>query len=401
MKLAPLFRDNAGSGAFSIFGCRILGESCANVDMSNIKMGAIGPDDDDDGPSIGSDHNDIDHAVEKVSPAIAEAETEVSKSLPNRRVSTFTDTFRSENKLKFLIENVLPDHGIVFFGGISGTGKTILAIQVLVNLVMGRPTMSWYPVEDLPPIKGMMLSLEMSGPEWQRRAHDMYPDLTPEEEKILGERFLLYSEPEPFKLWRDDHCADLIRLIMMNEVDVVLIDSASVSFAESLKDNEAQINKSLENLDTIRVRMQVCFIIVAHTRKPPSGESTSVENISINELFGHSGIAQHASSIFLLYEDEKHRRQTIKDGNGDSTEKVVHIVNVKTRFGSSNHAFKAMLPSLEMTRKGSPLQFYRKVAGAIAMTHEQRKKIKSDGTTLAEEMKKIDFSAFLDDEDDL
>jgi len=227
----------------------------------------------------------------------------------------------------------------------------------------------------------------------------MYPKLTDDEKKALDERFLVYSEPEPLHLWEDSHCADLVRMIAQNNVNVVLLDSASVSFGEDLN-NQAQVNKSLDNLDAIRVRLQVCFIIVAHTRKAPSGESTSVENVSINDLFGHSGIAQHASAIFLLYEDEKARRETIRKQSGEKDEKLVHIINVKTRFGSANAAFKSKLPSRESTAKGSPLQFYRNVTALPPLTPEQRAKIKSDGKHVAEDLGDVDFTALLEEGED-
>lgn len=342
--------------------------------------------------------SDPDPVVSNVSEGVAQGESLLSRSLPNRRIRTFTEVFHSKEKLKFLIEDVMPDHGIVFFGGLSGTGKTILAIQLVTNLVMNRPTMTWFPVEDLPELTAMMLSLEMSAPEVQLRIRSMYPTLTDEEEKVLADRFLFYAEPEPIHLWNDNHCADLIRMIMRNKVNILLIDSASVSFASDLT-NQAEVNKSLENLDTIRVRLHVSIVIVAHTRKPPPENTTNVENVSINDLFGHSGIAQHASAIFLMYEDEKTRRQTIREGTGDSTEKQVHIVSVKTRFGSSNAAFRAKLPSREMTRKGSPLLFSRNVIAAIPLTPERRAQIKSDGSNLAEDMKGLDFGQILGEGD--
>lgn len=350
---------------------------------------------------IPTPRSEPDPVVEKVAPEVAEAETEVSRSLPNRKVMTFGQVFHSKEKLKFLIEDVLPDHGIVFIGGLSGTGKTILAIQLVANLVLRRPTMTWHPVEDMPQITTMMLSLEMSFPELQKRLQDQYPDATEEEMKTFEDHFLIHSE-EPLHLWRDDHCADLIRLIRMNHVNVLLIDSASVSFAEELT-NQAQVNKSLENLNTIRIRLGVCIIIVAHTRKPPPDNSTTIENISINDLFGHSGIAQHASAIFLMYEDEKSRRQTIKDGTGETAEKLVHVVCVKARFGSSNDAFKAKLPSREMTKKGSALRFYRPAIALQPMTKSERAKLnaKADGSAMAEEMKNIDFGSILGGEDDI
>lgn len=340
-----------------------------------------------------------DPVVEKVSPAIAENETELSRSLPNRRISTFTETFYSEHKLKFWIDNVLPETGLVFFGGLSGTGKTILAIQTVVNLVMNRPTMTWFPVDDLPQLTAMMLSLEMSTIEWHQRVHDMYPTLTDEEDKLLGEHFLLYSEPEPIKLWEDSHVADLIRMIARNKVQVVLIDSASVSFAEDLTDIK-QVNKSLENLYTVRVRLNVAMIVVAHTRKSPAGMSTKAEDISINDLFGHSGIAQYASSIFLMYEDEESRRKAVRSGDGDKMDKVVHIINVKTRFGSSNAAFKSKLPSLESTQQGKQLLFRRDAIELPPLTPEQKKKLLGK-SKMADTLEGVDFSSIIGLEEDL
>lgn len=340
-----------------------------------------------------------DPVVEKVSPTVAENETELSRSLPNRRISTFTETYYSEHKLKFWIPNVLPETGLVFFGGLSGTGKTILAIQVVNNLVMNRPTMTWFPIEDLPQLTVMMLSLEMSTMEWHQRVHDMYPTLTDEEDKLLGEHFLLYSEPEPIKLWDDNHVADLIRMIARNKVNVVLIDSASVSLAEDLT-NIAQVNKSLENLYTVRVRLNVAMIMVAHTRKSPAGMSTQAEDISINDLFGHSGIAQFASSIFLMYEDEASRRKAVQNGNGDKVDKIVHIVNVKTRFGSSNAAFKAKLPSLESTKAGKSLLFRRDAIELPPLTEAQKKSAKSK-SQMSDALDGVDFGSILSGEDDL
>lgn len=344
--------------------------------------------------------------IELVSPTIAENRSTASKVLPTRRMTTFTETYHSKERLKFLIENVLPESGLVFLGGISGTGKTILAIQLVVNLVMNRPTMTWPPVEDMPQIRALMLSLEMSTLEWQRRVLDMYPSLSDEEEKILSENFSLYSEPEPFKLWEDNHVAELIILIRSSGANVILLDSASVSFAEDLAKDAASVNKSLENLAMIRVRLNVCFVIVAHTRKPQSGMSTRPEDWSINDLFGHSGIAQWASSIFLLVEDEEIRKKTIQDGSGESTDKVVHIINVKTRFGASNGAFKAQLPSLKSTEGGTPLQFRRDAIPLQPMTPEMRVKLQRDartgsGTQIAEGLAGFDFGTLLGDSDEL
>lgn len=335
--------------------------------------------------------------IERVNPKLVEERSSVSMSLPTRRMVGFMDVYNSEEELKFLIENVLPESGIVFFGGLSGTGKTILAIQCTVNLIMNRPTMTWKPVDELEQMTALMLSLEMNELEFKRRIKDMYPKLSEEEQKTLQENFILYSDPEPFELWNNDHVVDLILMIKKSRAKIILIDSASVSFGDSLKD-DTQVNKSLRNLHTIRTRLNVCILIVAHTRKPPSGISTSPEDLTINDLFGHSGIAQWGSSIFLLVEDEATRRKTIQDKNGDEVDKVVHVINVKTRFGASNGAFKAKLTSLKDTKAGSPLQFRR---DAIELPAAPKSKVKVNPlkATMADIVKGMNLSSILEDDD--
>lgn len=357
-------------------------------------MGEVGPDDEAE-----DRHLKVVTIPEARTEAVQE-QVKFSASLPNRRVRTFSEVYKSESNLKFIIPDVLPESGLIFFGGLSGTGKTILAIQVVRNIVMGLPTMTWKLSEDLPQMVGLIFSLEMSGDELQRRMHDMYPSMTEEEDKILQENLFVYSEPEPFELWNYAHCVDMIQIIGRTKANVILIDSASVSFAQSLKD-DVQVNQSLKNLYSIRVRMNVAIIIVAHTRKPSQGISSSPEEASINELFGHSGIAQWASSIFLLIEDEKSRKDVIKAGNGDEAEKVVHVINVKTRFGSSNAAFKTKLASRKATLEGTPLQFRRDAIELQPITPEQRRKIREKKSDIAASFEGIDFSAFRGEEDDV
>lgn len=366
-------------------------------------MGAIGPEEDD-----GFDNATVKDAVASIpipreSEEAVKKEIEFSVSLPNRAVRSFMELYKAENLLEFIIPDMLPRGGMTFLGGLSGTGKTILAIQIVADLVLGRPTMTWKPVEGLPQLRCLMFSLEMSGPECQRRLLDMYPELDENQQKLLNENFFVYSEPEPFELWNVAHCIEMIQLISKAKADVVLLDSASVSFGDSLKD-DTQVNQSLKNLYAIRSRLNVAMIVVAHTRKPPPGISSNPEEASINELFGHSGIAQHASSIYLMLEDEKSRKDAIKNGNGDKVDKLVHIVNVKTRFGSSNAAFKAKLTSREDTLKGKPLAFRRDAIelGAPIVTQEQRKQLRAVKKSPLGDLAGIDFGAALQEgEDDI
>jgi hypothetical protein len=138
------------------------------------------------------------------------------------------------------------------------------------------------------------------------------------------------------------------------------------------------------------------MIVVAHTRKPSMDMINNPENASIHELFGHSGVAQSASSIIIMLEDEDQRKKTIKSGDAEKVEKLVHIVNAKARFGANSGAFKTFLTSKEAVDKGEPLMF-RRNAIPIAMTDDQRRKInKSPALDLKNIMADTDFGSLLD-----
>src|SRR5947208_4734645 len=165
-----------------------------------------------------------------------------------------------------------------------------------------------------------------------------------------------------------------MRTIGASGAKIILVDSASVSFGKELN-NQAQVNKSIDFLRMLRAKFNWAMIVVAHTRKPPAGIASNPAEVTLNELFGHSGVSQSASSIIIMMEDEKQRKKVIADGTDSKTiEKRVHIVNCKARFGANGGAFVSTLTSQNDVDRGQPLMF-RRNAIPIEMTEEQRKKI--------------------------
>jgi hypothetical protein len=127
------------------------------------------------------------------------------------------------------------------------------------------------------------------------------------------------------------------------------------------------------------------------------GIASNPEDVTLNELFGHSGVAQTGDSIVIMVEDEKQRKATIKSGEEKKTEKLVHIINAKSRFGANAGAFKAYLTAKEAVEKGEPLMFKRN-AIPIAMTEAQRAKASKPipGADLKTIMGEADFGSLLD-----
>lgn len=277
----------------------------------------------------------------------APPEKPVTSLLPIRRTSTFSEIYNSTHTVEWVIQGLLPTKGLMYIGARSGTGKTILALQIAVDLIYDRDTMSFKRGEGLGPQKILILSLEMGEAEMKERLRGMYPEIPEEQMKLLSDSIHLYTDPEPFKLWTPDHAAELVLMIRKHKFTGILIDSASVSFAQSLKD-DTQVNETLNALYQIRNRLDVWMVVVSHTRKLPAGIVGSLEDVTVDELFGHSGVAQSASSVLLMLHDKKDKEA--KDGI-----KVVWLMNPKARFAAEFAPFKMYLQA------EPPLQFKRKV----------------------------------------
>jgi hypothetical protein len=245
-------------------------------------------------------------------------------------------------------------------------------------------------------LKCIIFSLEMNELELGERLRHMYPNLDDDQKKVLQEKVITYAEPEPFKLWEPSHQAEFIRTVQASGATIQLIDSASVSFGEELT-NQAQVNATLDFLRMVRAKYNWAQIIVAHTRKPDRAIASNPEEASLNELFGHSGVAQSASTIIVMMEDEAQRKDVIKRNlDQKEVEKKVHIVNCKARFGANGGAFPAHLTSKKGVDNGEPLMF-RRNAIPIAMTDDARRKAnKTPGIDLKSIMGEFNFGSDLD-----
>lgn len=339
----------------------------------------FGPADEDD---------EVDEEVAQVSPAIAEDESSLSLSLPHRRIYNIEEILESDERIEFAIEGLLPTNGLMYVGARSGTGKSILAIQMAVDLVLGRDTMTLKHGKNLPQQRLIYFSLEMGKLEFKERFEAMYPNRTEEEKKLLRENLLVYCDPEPFRLWTSDHAADMVRLASRAQITGQIIDTASVSFGSTLT-NQEEVNKTIENMYVLRNRIGFYQIIPCHTRKLPAGVVANLEDVTVDEIFGHSGVAQSASSVLLMHTDKKKdSTKNLKDG-----EKVVWLMNPKARFAPEFAPFKTVL-------RTNPLQFRRDAIELPPLTQEKRKELKENRAANPRPiLDGIDFGSVVGDDD--
>lgn len=288
-------------------------------------------------------------------------------SAPKRRLLGFRTLRTSDQRMKFVIDDLLPDTGLLYFAGESASGKTILAIQTMIDILMRRNTLKWKFNQEVRPQRILFLSLEMNQFEVTDRLSAMYPSMSEEDDKFLEEHFITYSDFEPFEMWNTLHVAELNKIVKDGEFTGILIDSASVSFGNDMKDSE-QINKSIKNLYGLRAEREIWNSVIVHTRKPDGKSNRKPGEGTMHDIMGHSGFAQSASTILLLEPypiEEKNKGQARK----------VEITNAKNRFGlaGGDHRFPAMIPSKKsVIEDGIPLHFMTNVPHVLPPLPKQR-----------------------------
>jgi RecA-family ATPase len=353
------------------------------VDWSKIKFGSVGPDGADDGEIIS-----VPRQADSIElPEDVKREITLNLALGDRKVTNARDIRLSENRAKYLIDGLLPSNGLMFLAGASGTGKSILAFQFANDLVQGQSTMTFQIGEDFKDkqIRVVIFSLEMNQDDLQIRLTHMHGSNTEEQDKLQAENYAIYCEPEPFELWNTAHVIEMTKIIKTIEPDLVIIDSASIAFAEDLT-IAAQVKSAIAHIYKIRSRLNVAFMVVAHTRKPSQGVINSPEETTLNELMGVAGLGQAATGILIMVEDDESRKATIKSGKAEKAEKVVWLVNAKARFGANSGAFKTVLTSKAAVDEGEPLMFRRK-AIPIEMTADAKRELRRVKVDIDETMR--------------
>lgn len=277
-------------------------------------------------------------------------------SRTKRRLFGFSDLLDSKERMKFVINDILPDTGLLYFGGESASGKTILAIQMMINILKREDTLRWKLNEEIRPQKILFLSLEMNRFEITERLNAMYPGMSDDDKKFLQEHFQVYCDFEPFEMWNTLHVAELNEIVKEGGFTGLLIDSASVSFANDMKEAE-KINKSISNLYGMRAEREIWQAVIVHTRKPDGKSGKKPGEGTMHDIMGHSGFAQSASTILLL---EPHPIDEARQG----ASRKIEITNAKNRFGllGGDQRFPAIIPSKKsVVEDGIPLGFMTNV----------------------------------------
>jgi hypothetical protein len=200
-----------------------------------------------------------------------------------------------DGDVRMIIDGFMPE-GTIFFGGLSGHGKTWIVLSIVRALTTGEPFVKTFAVNEQIPV--LYLIPESSGRAFKARLKKFG---IPSDSK----RFLCRTLSEgPTLLLNDPYILQCVREIK----PIVVLDTA-IRFSTAQDENAAMQNKVLaDSIVTLRQAGAVCVIGIHHATKASAGEKPSLETT----LRGTGDLGAMCDAVYHVGQDELDGTVTMK-----------------------------------------------------------------------------------------
>ncbi|MFY3742096.1 MAG: archaellum biogenesis ATPase FlaH, partial [Candidatus Nitrosomirales archaeon] len=241
----------------------------------------------------------ISHARSKkaITAEIVQGSTEVYR---------FHDFMKTNIILKWAIEGLLPVAGSMVIFGKPGIGKSTFSLRLAMALSLGREYfLNWKIVTRQ---RTMFVSLEMQHDELKEFFNDM--TLSEEEQKELQDWFHIWPIGHAYPFDTPDQQIEILKYIDMHKIELIIIDSLSLSMYGNVKDDDAvkRLNSFLN--EDVRKARKCGYIFIHHPRKPGIGEDR--KDLSGDDSFGSGYITANAQTVIILSQKSGSPRLHIK-----------------------------------------------------------------------------------------
>lgn len=251
------------------------------------------------------------------------------------RIRGFMTHYNSAENLEWIIPGLLHNSASMWFVGKSGSLKTALAMELGINLALGKSILSWENNADRP-LKLIMWSLEMGESEIKERQHVQVARHTSDELDQLEQNFLIYDDPDPLQLFDPFQASIFKEAVLEHKPDGLIIDSAQMSMSQDMS-GEEQVKKSIRFLQELRHRHNFFTITIHHPRKDLAG--VKAQKMTLSDLFGSQTMANSASTVIgMQLQDKK-----------ESEPQKIDLLHLKTRFSEIPADFTIQLNSEDFT----------------------------------------------------
>lgn len=279
-------------------------------------------------------------------------EETVESSEPQIKLMGYRDLITHVDTQTYIAHpQILSDRGFLYVAARAGVGKTNMTTEMIHKFIFCRNYLDWEIPEQETRHRVVHLQLEMSIAEQKDVALKMDAQFTEEERDILQEHYFINAVNTDLHLYNPIHVAQLGQMLDHYRPSILVLDSASVSFAPALKEDEKLIRISATNLFNLRQQYGFAVIVVGHAKKG------SVKADGLNAFYGMSVLEQYITTAILLTPDEDATAELV--AVGDNETQVVDLTYAKKRFGPG------VGKTFPLHLKSNPLRFERPVIGEI------------------------------------
>jgi len=225
------------------------------------------------------------------------------------RILTATDLINSDIPEENMIigSGLLPEVGFMVIGAYAKEGKTLLSLQLSLNLISGTPFLGQFIIKDHNKVlyiygentdKGLRSYLKRQIKGFEEKAGIKIRDRETNNFVTLnGRNFSFMSEKD---------LGELRSYLMKENFNVIILDPLGrfINFDINRGEN---ILKFLNNLDTLGDQ---AWIIIHHLRKPDFKDDSKIE--PIHKLAGSSNLGNYCESFISLEREDFKRNENIK-----------------------------------------------------------------------------------------
>lgn len=265
--------------------------------------------------------NDRQKRLEGIIASVRKKKASVAETLHEApEVYRFHDFMRTNINLKWAIEGLLPVAGSMVIFGKPGIGKSTFSLRLAIDLALGRDRfLLWNIVTQQ---RVLFVSLEMQHYELKEFFKDM--KLSEEEQVALQDQFFLWPIGNAYPFDTPDQQLELLKFIKLYNIEVIIIDSLSLSMYGSVKDDDAikRLNSFLN--EDVRKDHKCSYIFIHHPRKKGIDEQSRKDDQ--DDAFGSTYINANAQTVVVLSQRSGSTR--------------VHVKLLKTRMSQGMKDFE-------------------------------------------------------------
>jgi AAA domain len=209
-------------------------------------------------------------------------------------VYRYLDFMNTDFKLEWVVEGLLPVAGSMVIFGKPGIGKSTFSLRLIEDIAMGRETFLGWKIKKRQ--RTLFVSLEMQEYELKHFFEEM--KLSQEEGKELQDWFHIWPIGHAYPLDTPDQQIEFLKYIDMFKIDLVVIDSLSLSMYGSVKDDDAvkRLNSFLN--EDVRKKRKCGYIFIHHPRKGGIDQVKKADDQ--DDSFGSTYINANAQTVAVL-----------------------------------------------------------------------------------------------------